>query len=770
MEKTNLDLHISNEHCHYCGTTTSHGQRYCCSACEKLDSDFAFVKDYKESNPYLYLDKPEYSHTFINENQYHFFIENLQCSSCVHLIEKIPDFYSECILARVNFGQNLLTIELSAKGQLSQVAKLIEELGYNAYLIKKADLESQSRHLKNREDLKKIAVAGAVAGNLMIFAFAIYAGADGIALQFFRWMNLVLFLPLLLYSAQSFYVGAWNSIKYRVVHIDLPIVIALVSSFAFSTYNLIQGSNDFYFDSTASFIFLILLARYFVKITQQYYLSPVRLGSSLVNQKYTLLDHTPVVAEQIKIGDVFKVSADQMIPVDGILVSPKALIDTSYYNGESMPQVFTEALQVYSGFKNLSEPILIQALSTMQGSELNKLLTQTQDHLFIKNNYINLSDKLAQRLVTTVFTLAGLFFIFWGYFHSYQESFNRVLALIVVACPCALAFGSPLTMAIAFKKAQKKGIALRNANVFEKLNHVKNIFFDKTGTLTQGQLTLIQTWPEQINEELKSIILGLEKKSYHPVAFALRAAWKNTAVSPSLTHIKETFGSGVKGQIIIPTDLHDLIDTYEIKSLPENMHEDDLAVVVLKNGTAVARLYFNDQLRLESKDLVHKLQLKNLNCYLLTGDKKSRALLKGQACGIKQDYIFSELYPEEKKAIIEKYHSTMMIGDGLNDALALSASDIGISIKGSSHLTIDSSDVLFLRGGLEPLIELFKIGSQADHTLKRNLTLALIYNITAGTFALLGLINPFWAAVLMPMSTVLVLISSLLGFIDWRNT
>ncbi|MFN3698208.1 MAG: heavy metal translocating P-type ATPase [Pseudobdellovibrio sp.] len=769
MEKTKTSLGESIQHCQYCGTNTIGGQRYCCAACEKLDSDFAFVKDHKESNPYLYLDKPDYAQTFINDNQYHFFIENLQCSSCVHLIEKIPDFYPDCKLARVNFGQNLLTVELTDKGQLSQVAKLIEDLGYQAYLIKKTDLESKSRNLKNRDDLKKIAVAGAVAGNLMIFAFAIYAGADGIALQFFRWMNLVLFLPLLLYSAQSFYFGAWNALKYRVIHIDLPIVIALVSSFAFSTYNLFIGSNDFYFDSTASFIFLILLARYFVKMTQQYYLSPVRLGSSLVNQKYTLLDQSPIVAEQIKVGDVFKVAPDQMIPVDGVLISPKALIDTSYYNGESMPQVFTEALQVYSGFKNLSESILIQAVSTMQGSQLNKLLTQTQDHLFIKNNYINLSDKLAQRLVTAVFSVAGLYFIGWGYFHSYQESFNRVLALIVVACPCALAFGSPLTMAIAFKKAQNKGIALRNANVFEKLNHIKNIFFDKTGTLTQGKLTLVQTWPDQINEELKSIILGLEKKSYHPVAFALRAAWKNTNVSPSLTNIKETFGSGVRGQVVIPTDVHDLVDTYEIKSLPENMHEDDLAVVVLKNGTAVARLYFNDELRQESKDLIHKLRNRHLNCYLLTGDKKSRAFQKGQACGIQSDFIFSELYPEEKKEIVKKYHSTMMIGDGLNDALALSASDIGISVKGSSHLTIDSSDVLFLRGGLEPLLELFNIGLQADRTLKRNLALALIYNILAGTSALFGLINPFWAAVLMPMSTIIVLLSSLFGFIDWRK-
>jgi len=763
MEKTKIDLINQSTACRYCGTLTTRPV-YCCSACEKLDSDFSFLKHQNDNNPHSYLDKPEYAASFLNENQYHFFIENLQCSSCVHLIEKLPEFYSECTVARVNFGQNLLTIEMTEKGQLSEVARLIEDLGYTAYLIKKNDYQNSARNKSNRADLKKIAVAGAVAGNLMIFSFAIYAGADGIALEFFRWMNLILFLPLLIYSAQGFYVGAWNSIKYKTIHIDLPIVIALVSSFVFSTINLVLGSNDFYFDSTASFIFLILLARYFVKITQQHYLSPVRLGSSLTNQKYSKLDSTPIVSEQIKVGDVIRIENNQTIPVDAILVSQKALVDTSYYNGEALPQVFSEGLQVYSGYKNLSEPILIQATSTLQSSQLNKLLTQTQDSLLIKNDYINLSDKLSKQLVSTVFILAGLFFVIYGYIYSYNESFNRVLALIVVACPCALAFGSPLTMAIAFKKAQKNGIALRNANVFEKLTQVKNIFFDKTGTLTQGHLSLIQTWPENINEELKSVILGLEKKSYHPIAFALRAAWKNTQTSPSLQNVQESFGSGVKGQIITPTDHHDLVDTYEIKSLPENMHEDDLAVVVLKNSQAVARLYFNDELREESEKLVHNLQDHHYNCFLLTGDKKSRALQKGQACGISQNNIFAELYPEEKKSIVEKYHATMMIGDGLNDSLALSASDIGISVKGSSHLTIDSSDVLFLRGGLEPLVELFKIGEQAHNTLKRNLTLALIYNITAGSCALLGLINPFWAAVLMPISTFIVLISSLWGF------
>jgi Cu2+-exporting ATPase/Cu+-exporting ATPase len=592
----------------------------------------------------------------------------------------------------------------------------------------------------------------------MLFVIPVYAGLSGTWSQVFNVLSFLLFLPILFYSAVPFYRGAWTALKYQSVNVDLPITLALLMGFSLSTFNLIRGEGHIYFDSTASFLFFILSARFLLKRIQQNYLAPLKVKSFLRDQKFLcFVDNEWVAtpAASLKADHVLKVTRGQTLPADAELLSSHAQLDMSLFNGESLPRTFSQGMKLFAGTVVLDQDIEIRLSGSFNESRLGQLLKELNEGALTKSPFIALTDRLAQKLIVTVFALAVGFFIFYAPVNM-QEAFNRALALIVLACPCALAFGSPLTFGLALRKAQKNGILLKDAGSLEKLLTIKHVFFDKTGTLTQGQLKLSHCEPALISVDLQKIILSLEAPSYHPVAFALRSAWNHPQELCVLENCEEILGRGVRARY---QGHH-----YEIRHLAESVHESELAIEVLKDGLTQCRLYFSDQLRIEARDVVAALQKQNIECHLLSGDKKSRVFEIAQRCGIQVDNVFAELFPEDKKKFIDQYKDTCMIGDGANDSLSLKAADVGIAVKGSVDLSLHSADIYFTRGGLTPFLELLKLSKQTQNVLIRNLSISLIYNLIGGVCALLGFINPMMAAILMPISSALIIMSSLWGF------
>lgn len=752
-----MELAIDQK-CKYCGILSP--KEYCCDACEILDQRVSKALHLSAENPFSYLDKEDFRETFrqSGEFNYIFFAEGLHCSSCVHLLEKLPEFCEGVREARVNFGQSTVAVSLEDDKSLGQVALAIQELGYKPSLLGPQDDLVEKYKKENRSFLMRIGVAGFCAGNTMLFVVPIYAGLAGEWAHAFHWISFVLFLPILFYSATPFYQGAWNSLKYKVVNVDLPISIAMLSGFILSTFNLVRGQGAIYFDSTASFLFFILGARYLLKRVQQNYLAPARSSSFFKGEKY--LRHSPAGDEfvpwnKVKAGDELTLKRQQNIPADAVLLSSQATLDLSLYNGESLPKDFSSGMVLFAGTKVLDESIQVRIQSSFEESKMGQLFKQLDQDAYLKSQFVALTDRLAQKLIITVFAIAILFFAAYA-FMNVEEAFHRSLALIVLACPCALAFGSPLTLGLALKKAQGSGILLKNANSLERILKVKNIFFDKTGTLTEGSLSLVHTAPEFISEDLRRVILSLEAYSYHPVAFALRKAWKSDEELLKVTNAGEILGKGVHGTIGE--------DYYEIRHLSETTHDSEIGIEVFKNHHSLCRLYFVDNLRSDSARLVHTLEERGLQTFLLSGDKASRVQTIAKACGIKKDHSFGELFPEDKKSFIEKHADTCMIGDGANDSLALQKADVGIAVKGSVDLSLQSADVYFTRGGLTPLLDFLGIAQQARKVLVRNLTISLVYNSIGGVLALLGFINPMMAAILMPISSIIIILSALWGF------
>ncbi|HEX7673214.1 MAG TPA: heavy metal translocating P-type ATPase [Bdellovibrio sp.] len=746
----------STQHCQFCGLP-SEGKSFCCDACELLSQKVPSVT-VPPSQEFKHLDSPEFKDLYRQENEdynYLFHAEGLHCSSCVHILEKMPEFYEDLEKVRVNFGQSTVAVQLDENGSLAKTAQLIKELGYTPSLISAKDNLAEKYKAENRKFLNRIAIAGFCAGNTMLFVVPVYAGLDGGWATIFNWLSFALFLPILFYSAIPFYQGAWASLKYHHVSADLPIVLALWSGFLFSTYNLVYSGGPIYFDSTASFLFLILSARYLLKRVQQNYLAPARAVSLFKNEFYKVADSEHSLPwNKVRPGQELLLSRLQSVPADSELLSQEASLDLSLFNGESLPRNFTKGMMIYAGSKLLNEEARIRVLQPFESSKLGELFNKLDQNAYLKSHFGALSDRLAQKLIITVFAAALIFFIIYYHINA-VEAFNRSLALIVLACPCALAFGTPLALGLALKKAQRLGILIKNSDSLEKILNVRNVFFDKTGTLTEGHLGLAHSAPQVIQQDLINNILAIENQSVHPVAFALRKTWKATAY-PKVESFEEIFGQGVRGSI--------QGDIYEIKALSDTTHDSELAVEVFKNGHTQCRLYFNDEIRDNAASLVKALNKRGLHCFILSGDKNARVREVAKKCGIAEADAFGELFPEDKLSILQELTHTCMIGDGANDALSLQRADVGIAVKGSLDISLQSADVYFTRTGLESLLNLFDLAEQSRKILIRNLILSLIYNMIGAVLALTGFINPMMAAILMPISSLLIIASSFWGF------
>lgn len=760
-----MELAPSLQKCKYCQQPCDDTSPFCCQACELL-----FQIDYQSWLPKLdntqslkkraYMDTEEFKSFYRNpnkESEYTFYVEGLQCASCIHLLEKIPEFRPDITTVEVNFGLSIVKVNVTADFKISQFLELLEELGYKGAPLSENENLADKYKAENRTSLKRIAVAGACTGNIMLFVVPVYGGLTGSYATAFNWISFVLFLPILFYSAIPFYTGAWNSLRYRVINVDLPIVIALWTGFIFSTVNLVLDKTEIYYDSTASFLFLILSTRFLVKRIQQKTLSDSSLMSFIPVQNVEVKTEHGTVSKlslHIKVGDTLVIQPNQIIPADGVLLSVSADVDISLLNGESLPNTLGIGMNVHAGTRCLNKSFLMKVEKVSSDTEIGKIVSTLENDSLKKTPFVTFSENIAQWLIAIVFSLSVIAFFVIGAFINYDEALNRALALIVIACPCALAFGTPLTYALSLRKARDLGILIKNGNVFEKVIQIKTIFFDKTGTLTSGQLSIVSNFPHTIEDEWKAIILGLEHRSTHPLAFAFRNAWSNI-VPAKITNQEEIIGKGVSGQF---NNSH-----YSVESSQSRGESGYMCVKLKKDDATLAYFYFADELHPDTKNVIKNLANKNYEIGIISGDKYNIVEKIADDVKINKDLVFAECTPQKKLDIIKDFPFVCMIGDGANDSLALNQAHVGISVKGSVSLSHNSSEVCFTRPGLQSLVDLIKISRRSQQILKTNLAFALLYNFLGGSLALLGFVNPLVAAILMPISSLLIILNTYRG-------
>ncbi|MGE0762574.1 MAG: heavy metal translocating P-type ATPase [Bdellovibrionales bacterium] len=708
-------------------------------------SDFSFLDE--DSLNSIYVKGQAQQHI-------RFFVEGIRCAKCLRKIESLPASIPGLYEARVEMGKNLVHVKFDRQQvNPSQIAAKLIGLGFKVRaLAQDADVELAQR-LEDRRSLIRLAVAAACMGNIMGFAFALYFGVQGAWLTVFSWLSFIFYLPVVTFVAWPFYVGAWQSLKQARISIDLPMAVASLAGFVFSTVQLLRGHTDFYFDSMSGFLFLILLARFVQTRVQRRYLSPTHNSEDLGRARQMRgLDWKWRPTSQLVPGDEILVETGETVPIEGRLLSPRAHISMAWLTGESKPRLIMAGALVPAGAKLLGGAIRISYTKPLAETDFGKTLNEIQSFALTQNRAISTADRWTQWLLGTVFLLA-LAYLFTHWQASPEEAIHRSLALIVIACPCAMAFGTPLALAFSLRKAKERGLLIADANVFESTTRIKNVFFDKTGTLTDAELSL-STPVARIPLVYQKIILALENQSYHPIAFAFRNAFSDFGKLPPVSMWKETPGRGVSGYVFGKF--------YNLQSIADSKAQ-MTSCELLEDAKLVMRFEFEASLKPGAEQTLKRLRQNGLSLQLISGDNEHVAMKLGQRLGFRPEEIHANMTPQQKESLVRQTPLSMMIGDGVNDAQAMMSADVAVATSGAVGAALKSSKVYLAQDDLNSLLDLFNISRASSKLMRQNLSLSLIYNLVGAALALTGHINPLLAALLMPISSFAILLNTCRG-------
>jgi P-type Cu+ transporter len=691
----------------------------------------------------------------INSEKISFYIQGISCAKCVRKLEGMPESLAGLKYLRVEMGKNVATAEIDPSVlSFSGLAEAIIKKGFTPIPLLHHNEAKLNESKQEKSELIRLAVAGACAGNIMTFSFAVYFGADPKLISLFSWLSFALYLPVLTYVALPFYRGALNSFRLKQLSIDLPMAVASLAGFLFSTIELIRGKPDIYFDSLSGFLFLILVSRWMQNRLQKKYLRSEDLNENFKMQRVRVLQNDQwswVPLEKLNPGDQIELRSGETVPCEGEMRDESGYFGLAWLTGESKGRLYLKNSIVPAGAVLQSEKSILTVKRRIDETSFGQTLNQVRQQSLSQNRVVSASDKWAQILLITVFSVAGLFLIgYWAI--SPEEAIRRSLALIVLACPCAMAFGTPLALASAVKRARRKGLIIRDANVFEKLKNVRSLFLDKTGTLTESELSLVEL-ADWVPDIYKKIILSLENVSCHPIAFAFRKAFSSNKELIHVEQLRENPGKGVSGYIYGRF--------YELRACEDSGSE--MSCALFEDHKVLLNFHFKAKLIPQCLSTIQELRNSGYQVNLLSGDKRSAVESFAAGLGFKETEIFFEKSPEEKAQIVQSSQGSLMFGDGSNDALSLMQADVAIAASGSVETSLKCADVYCVNSSIQSIYDLFEIGETALRTIQRNLWLSLIYNSVGGVCALLGFINPLVAALLMPLSSGLILLSTWLG-------
>lgn len=718
---------------------------------------------------YSYLDDPEFIQKYATQTEQTigltFYLEGIHCLACLWLIEKLPEINKTVLEAKLNMSSSTVKITIMKGSPLADIAKMLEVLGYPPHpIMESSDVESL-RHKEDHKMLIKIAVAFFGAGNIMLLAFSVYAGASGVVKTYFEWISALMSLPVMFFSAIPFYKSAWNSLKKRQISIDFPIVVALILGSIFSSYSLINETGHIYFDTLTILVFLLLSSRYLLKKAQQKGLNAAEVSnffSNIVTTKIVNGIKEEVFAKFLKIKDTVLIEAGDTIPADGIILKGFSTINSSLITGEAVPQKAKQGDSVFSGTVNLSSELLIEITKLAADSKLGVILKSVEKGWNQKAQIVNFADSIAKYFVSAIFLISTIVFIYFTFNGRYEDAFTRALTLIIITCPCALGLTTPLSLTLNLSRLAKKGSIVKDESVIEKLSKASTLLLDKTGTLTYGRFKITEWVNLDKQSNYDSIIYALEKKSQHPIGKAiisyLHDKYKNsdgTLTEIELIDYEETLGRG-------PSASFDS-ENYSIKATQSSQTLAQTTIALFKRDQEVVRISLSDELRENAKDEIQKIKEMGIEPIIISGDNSFAVNDAAAKLGIPLTHAFSGQTPEMKKEFAKKYPKAIMVGDGANDAIALSHAWVGIAVHGSVDISLRASSVFLSNSGLENITALIISSRETLKVIKRNLYFSLLYNIAGSILAMNGHISPLIAAILMPISSFVVLGSTLIS-------
>lgn len=724
------------------------------------------------SGKFAFLDAPDITAqltTFRDQGQVHvtLFIPAIHCSSCIFLLENLHVITPGVVRCDIQFLKKEIAIvynedEISLRG----IAEKLAEIGYEPY-INHSHTAKKKKSRVDRSLIYRLGVAGFCFGNIMLFSIPEYfsgsAATEPYLESIFRNLNVLFSLPVFFYSAAPFFISSWKGIRQRYLNIDVPVALAILATFIRSLTDVFLHDGSGFFDAMSGIVFFMLAGRVLQDRTQKFlffdrdYTDYFPMAAMVLQSDGA---EKPTLLTDIKEGQHLRIYNSELIPADSMLIGGKCLIDYSFVTGESIPVEKKPGDLLYAGGKQLSGAIEVQVVKETPASRLMQLWSKDleaehQQKLDNKHSFVHV---LARNFTLIVLTIAAIAGVYW-WNHNPALVWPSITAILIIACPCGLLLTSTFTNGYVMKILAKHGLFLRNPRIIERIGAIDHVVFDKTGTLTSPDSMVATYKGTLINEAERERIASVVRSSLHafrkPVLQFLSKDGKHEA-----KHFEEVSGLGISATV---DGEHYRIGTAVFLDISHEPSPQGTAIYVFKNDVQLGVFYLKQGLRPGVAQMFTRLK-KWAGATLLSGDEPIQSSSFEKIFG--QDMFF-RLTPAEKLSQIGslQFHgkNVAMAGDGLNDAGALKKSNVGICITDDINRFTPAGDAILQGEKLSSLDKLIRYCRESKRTIQLCFGISVLYNLVGLFFAVQGLLSPLMAAILMPMSTLTIVITTFLA-------
>lgn len=764
--------------CFHCGEDLGRfsiqydAKAFCCSGCKNVYAllsssdlgDFYRFEKQAGTKPletntqkFLFLDDPKIAERFIqfkDQTSIHttLFLPNIHCSSCIYLLENLSKLNPGIQNCQVNFTKReALIIFNPTLIKFSELADLLDKIGYEPNF---GDRSAVERNF-NKQFFFKLGIAGFAFGSIMLWSFPEYLGIERVH-QNFRvfssYLSLLVSIPVLLYSARDYFISAFKAVRYKSINLDVPVTIGIIALYLQSCYSIFKGEGSGYMDSFAGFIFFLLIGKWFQSLTYKSlsfdrdYSSFFPVAVIKINQNK---EHI-VPIEELAINDTIRLRNNEILPADSFLQDDSADFDFSFITGEAEVVRKYKNDKIFAGARLLGKTSLFKIEKESNRSYLTEIWNKTEAKTEQQK-----SDPLSIFFLIGLLVISLIGFSVWSFIDP-SRSVEILVAILIVACPCALALSAPFTYGNIMRLLGKKGLYLKNTSIIKDLNAVTDIVFDKTGTLT-NQKGKARYLGEELTEYESKIVAKVLRSSTHPYSkFILNYLENPEDIDVSNFSFEEFKGKGIIAEI----------EGLKLKIgsslfLNNNDQSTESQSILEINGERKGTFYFESNFRENLRDMFKDLSTYNL--HVLSGDNPKDLHQIQELSGI-SDRIFFNQKPQNKLSYIEQlqneHRKVLMIGDGLNDAGALAKANVSIAISDDVFQFTPSSKAILDGKNLTTLPKLLTISKRADRILNICLVFSILYNCVGLGFALTGSLSPIIAAILMPLSSITVVLLS----------
>lgn len=696
-------------------------------------------------------------------------VEGLTCAACAWLIERHLTRLDGLHYVNVNTTTHRARIKWDpVRLSLSDILKGFAKIGYRAYPFQTHSQEAlYAREV--RSYMFRMALAGLGSMQVMMCAVALYMdlfiSVEEEFMIYFKWISLLLSTPIMIYSAQPFYVGAWRSLKQGHLSMDVSVSLALIGAFVASIWATVFNTGEVYYDSITMFVFFLLLGRLLELRARRKASESSSNLARLVPIMATRIDEDgehDVAAKTLQVGDRVRVLAGATLPADGIITLGRASLNEAMLTGEQLPLLKRPGDPVYAGTINTDAPLDIRVSHPIAESRLAQIMRLQDSALDDKPAIAQLADVLSRHFILVLLLIAAGVWTYW-HFHQPEQAFWITLAVLVATCPCALSLATPTALTSATAHLTRTGILLRRGHVLDVLTRANRVVMDKTGTLTTGNISLTgtQVLAELSEAQCLAIAQALEAYSEHPIARAFRGSAAEAAAPLPASEVLPVIGHGIQGTVA--GTRYRIGSARWLGLAEEQSATQGLAIYLADDARLLARFTLADTLRPDARALIQAFKAAGLHTTILTGDGSAEADAIARELGV--DELVKGVTPDGKLSYLKAREAagdiSIMVGDGINDAPVLAGAHASFAMAGGTDLAKNSADAILLADDLSRLLTARTLALRTRKIIKENFAWSIGYNLLVLPLAASGWLPPYLAAAGMSLSSLIVVTNSM---------